>query len=328
MENQWESIGGIMFNTKLKAFVISLICTVTFADVSNTSLVVRAFDSRTNNKKVVTPDQNTATSTHTLSQSNRNYVARADSINSNLADSNSTTPSVNIRSTNQPITNQNMNNSYLNSSNTMLHSESLNQVSSPQLPNTTIGQKDSPGVQNVTQPLMVKGLDSVDNDALTVNQMKRKLELQKLQAEFEKNKPKSNLNQDLNASSGVSPKPDENSLQTVVTDVMINNDTRQKFATLLFADGSTLDAEQGSKVDDYILEDVSMTGATLYKYNSKGKVIRKVHLKRVYGRADLGRQGSQLNTIFATPTQTLTTGNLANPFNASSNSGSSVPPIQ
>jgi hypothetical protein len=357
MENTWKNIGVIMFKMKVKSiffnFSVFFILWVMFFSLAmadnanNMAIVMSAFESHpTNLPNKVHRTPLLIAPTNTSSSALVNSSKQNSSVNSIPNSMNASQHTINANANPNSNTNVNTNANANVTDNTSPDFTSNSKISNsgvialPPSPNSLLRRPSTlplPVSNTQNLPLVVKGLDSIDNDALSINEMKRKLELQKLKSEFDKNNSKSILgtqNNNINSTilSNINKKPSTDTLQTVVTDVMINRATGQKFATLLFADGSSLDAEQGTHIDDYVLNDISMSGATLVKYNNNGKIIKKVHLKRVYGHEDSSGYTRETNkgqaTIFATPTQTLTNGNFNNPFTSSMNAGSSVPPIQ
>ena len=142
---------------------------------------------------------------------------------------------------------------------------------------------------------LAPNLGAVDSNVNDLNQLKRRLEIEKAAAEIKK----------LNA-------PTERSAdnaQTTVTGVAINHEG-YKMAWLQFADGGTLTVNIGSKIGKYTVADINMTGVTLS--HSGGKTI---YLKRAYPLVEL-RKATGSPTLFA-----------PSPIVTGANNSINVPPI-
>ena len=110
-------------------------------------------------------------------------------------------------------------------------------------------------------------LNSIDTDADDINKLNRKLQIEKAQAELKKIKGGGN------ATNNINTHVHNESAQTTVTGVAINQDSK-RIAWLQFADGGSLTVNIGSKVGKYTFSDISMTGVTLSE-TSTGKTINR-----------------------------------------------------
>lgn len=169
-----------------------------------------------------------------------------------------------------------------------------------------VTSEDTPGTKQQSN-VQYSNLDSIDKDTSDINQLNRKLQVEKIEAEIRKIKNNSN---DQNASLGNG----SSTAQTTVTGVAINAEGK-KIAWLQFADGGDLMVNIGSKVGKFTVSNIEMTGVTL----KQGK--RKITLKRVY--SNYGRvknnSFSNKNTMIFTPSPIITGANSKSDY---------VPPIQ
>jgi hypothetical protein len=153
---------------------------------------------------------------------------------------------------------------------------------------------------NVTAATSFKNLDVIDRDSNDINELNRKLQVEKVTAEIRKLK-----NSSTNNGFG-----GENA-QTVVTGVAINV-SGKKIAWIQFADGGAYMVNLGSRVGKYVVTDISMDGVTLSeKVNSKNPNSSKIiFLKRVYASANKKALNfiSRNNTFF-TPSPIITSAN-------------------
>lgn len=175
---------------------------------------------------------------------------------------------------------------------------------------------------NASAPIIIKSdpqikqinmnnLSSADSSADELLKLKRKVELEKANAELKKLQNSAN-GKNLDISPG--------NVQTTVTGVAINQQD-EKIAWLQFADGGSLTVNIGSKVGQYTVSDISMTGVTLSESsNTNHDRGKSVFLKRAYYAPEKSQQNNQHgNTLFA-PSPIIT--------NANTGSGNEVvPPI-
>ena len=150
-------------------------------------------------------------------------------------------------------------------------------------------------------------INHIDSNADDLIQIKRKLEVEKAEAELKKIR-----NSGSTTSNGTSVS--ENA-QTTVTGVAINQEGK-KIGWLQFADGSSLTVNIGSQVGKYTVTDITMTGVQLSAWTGKHKRQQNVFLKRAYYVAEKSKKG---NNPFLVPSPTTTFANSA--------SNDSVPPI-
>ncbi len=171
---------------------------------------------------------------------------------------------------------------------------------------------------NPSESPQFNNLSSIDSDTDDLNQLKRKVQIEKAQAELKKIKTGSN---------GVTAKStgavNNENAQTTVTGVAINQEGK-KIAWLQFADGGSLTVNIGSKVGKYTVSDISMTGVTLSEVSGSKKKSKNIYLKRAYATADTGKKPVTNNNnanMFFTPSPVLTGANALN------NENLMVPPI-
>ena len=163
-----------------------------------------------------------------------------------------------------------------------------------------------------------------DSDAVTYNKLKRQIEIQAMQKK---------LDNPSNQNTGQVPPitnvaPIANTLpkvasQTVVTGVFSYDGNT--IANLLFADGSSLEVQKGSRFEandkTYVVSSISTSGVVASEYSKTGKVVKSIKMSRAYARPIQPLGGGGINTqptYNAAPTQTITDGNMRG----------SVPPIQ
>ena len=163
--------------------------------------------------------------------------------------------------------------------------------------------ESAPSVIQPDKPISsinMNNLNSADGSADELLKLKRKVELEKANAELKK----------LQSPPIVNGKVSNGSLdnaQTTVTGVAINQQG-EKIAWLQFADGGSLTVNIGSKVGEYTVSDISMTGVTLASSAKKGKG-KSVFLKRAYYAPEKSGQNNQRgNTVFA-PSPIITNAN-------------------
>lgn len=161
----------------------------------------------------------------------------------------------------------------------------------------------------------VQALDVVDQNAADLAQIKRRLELEKAEAE---------LNRVRNGGNSGGGSISDNS-QTVVTGVAINQDGK-KIAWLQFADGGSLMVNIGAIVGRYTVTDINMNGVTLTNYSGKKQTPHNVYLKRVYYTSEKSKNqsGSDKSSWVNTPSPILTH---ANSKRVDDNANDMVPPI-
>lgn len=169
-----------------------------------------------------------------------------------------------------------------------------------------VTSKDTPGTTQQSNA-QYSNLDSIDKDTSDINQLNRKLQVEKIEAEIRKVKNNSN-DQNSNLGNGSS------TVQTTVTGVAINAEGK-KIAWLQFADGGDLMVNIGSKVGKFTVSNIEMTGVTLKQRK------RKITLKRVYSNYSRVKNNSfsNKNTMTFTPSPIITGANSKSDY---------VPPIQ
>lgn len=143
------------------------------------------------------------------------------------------------------------------------------------------------GVRTPESSMSVAGLSNSDSFAQEKSKLTQQLELEQLRKKLNKEQGIDNSQNNkvpVFVSSSHPSQPSNPLKSAVVTDVVINKATNVRVATLLFQDGSYLDMDEGAQIGDYVVSNISMTGAKLIKYNNKGKKISTISLKRVYGR--------------------------------------------
>lgn len=143
-------------------------------------------------------------------------------------------------------------------------------------------------------------LANIDNNADDLIQLKRKLEVEKAQAEIKKFRG-AGVNGNNSGSTIV-----QDNIQTTVTGVAINHEGR-KIAWLQFADGGSLTVNIGSQVGKYIVSDITMNGVRLSDGRSKNNTIL---LKRAYYAPDAAKnKSSNSNKSFFSPSPIVTSAN-------------------
>lgn len=192
------------------------------------------------------------------------------------------------------------------------------------LPVTTIsgGTKVfNPIPQGTTESISIQNqalanINNIDTSTDDLIQLKRKLEVEKTEAELRR----------LRNSSSMAPGSSSNNInaenaQTTVTGVAINQDGR-KIAWLQFADGGSLVVSIGSKIGKYKVTNIEMTGVTLgYATGKKGQYLHNVNLKRSY----IGNYTSKSGVVGHTPGNP---GFIPSPvLTSANNSNDMVPPI-
>lgn len=159
--------------------------------------------------------------------------------------------------------------------------------------------------------IIMSNLGGIDNNTADLVALKRKLEIEKAEAELKK--ISSGGGGDSIKEPGFMP----DNAQTIVTGVAINQEGR-KIAWLQFADGGSLTVNIGSLVGKYKVSDITMSGVELsYLAGGKGKS-QHVFLNRAYYAPEKPKQSSSLSMGF-TPSPIIT--------NANGNSNEMVPPI-
>ena len=160
-----------------------------------------------------------------------------------------------------------------------------------------------PPDRQITQ-MNMNNLNNVDGSADELLKLKRKVELEKANAELKK----------LQSPPIINGKVSNGSLdnaQTTVTGVAINQQG-EKIAWLQFADGGSLTVNIGSKVGEYTVSDISMTGVTLCAVSKKRAKGKTVFLKRAYYAPEKSQQNNQRgNSLFA-PSPIITNANTGN----------------
>jgi hypothetical protein len=151
-------------------------------------------------------------------------------------------------------------------------------------------------------------LTNIDNSADDLNQLKRRLEVEKAQAELKKLRNPTPLGNAVPGSNIV-----ENA-QTTVNGVAIDQNGK-KIAWLQFADGGSLAVNIGSKVGKYTVSDISMTGVTLsYLSTKRHSKPQTIFLKRVYYAPEKpkGQVANQHANSFFSPSPIITNANTSN----------------
>ena len=163
--------------------------------------------------------------------------------------------------------------------------------------------ENAPSIITVDKPIKqinTNNLDSADGMADELLKIKRKVELEKANAELKK----------LQSPPIINGKPSSGTFdnaQTTVNGVAINQQG-EKIAWLQFADGGTLTVNIGSKVGQYTVSDISMTGVILAASFKKGKG-KSVFLKRAYYAPEKSQQNNlHENTTFV-PSPIVTNAN-------------------
>ncbi len=193
-------------------------------------------------------------------------------------------------------------------------SESAIAFKSPQSTTSTIATSHATASSPVATS---SNLDSADNSAQDSIKLSRELDIAKKKAELRKIQ---NGGQD-SIGAGSSAMGNSSS-QTVVTGVAIDVDGK-RFATLQFADGGVLDVSLGSRVGNYVVSDIKMTGVTLKPTVKKGQA---VFLKRSYSLAIKPTQqgaNAQVNNSGFSPSPVLTSAN----SDGDNSSRTIIPPI-
>lgn len=169
---------------------------------------------------------------------------------------------------------------------------------------------ESGGDSGIT-PIKVSNLDSADADTNDLLKLRRKLDIEKTQADIKKLH-----NPSATGSRGAYVEADK--AQTIVTGVAINH-VGKKIAWLQFADGGSLTVNVGSKVGKYTVSDITMNGVLLSYYSGKGhNKIESMYLNRAYGVPEKSKNQQKTMPLF-TPSPIVT--------NANNNSEDMVPPI-
>ncbi len=158
-------------------------------------------------------------------------------------------------------------------------------------------------------------LHAIDKDMDDLNQLNRKLQIEKTQAELKKFK-----NEKLQVPNNTSYTANENA-QTTVNGVAIDQEGR-KIAWLQFADGGSLTVNIGSKVGTYTVSDINMTSVILSRViGVKRKRVENIYLKRVYASNSISKKVLSNNNMAYIPSPILTGANSIN------NENIIVPPI-
>lgn len=177
-------------------------------------------------------------------------------------------------------------------------SKSLNSESTSLLP------VDKSNSQNIAVSVKMSNLTDVDNNANDLIQLKRKLEIEKAQAEIKK------VRNGGGTSIGTSSTSNNNdNAQTTVTGVAINQEGR-KVAWLQFADGGSLVVNIGSKVGKYVVSDINMNGVKLSYPN--GKSSKSIFLKRSYSVVNTAKNTPSSKRDFFGPSPIITDANTTN----------------
>ena len=171
----------------------------------------------------------------------------------------------------------------------------------PLLVNNISTSVQTPQVSTM-QP-QLSNLSSIDSNADDLIKLKRKLELEKAEAELKKLK---------NSGSSEATGSHMDNAQTVVTGVAINQDGR-KIAWLQFTDRGTLTVNVGSKIGKYTVSDINMNGVTISYFTGRKRLVQHdLFLRRTYYVDD--KPTSQSNNAanpFFTPSPVVTGANTA-----------------
>ena len=159
-----------------------------------------------------------------------------------------------------------------------------------------------PPDRQITQ-INMNNLNNADGSADELLKLKRKVELEKANAELKKLQSPAIINGKVSGSL--------DNAQTTVTGVAINLQG-EKIAWLQFADGGSLTVNIGSKVGEYTVSDISMTGVTLHTVSKKRTKGKTIFLKRAYYAPEKSQQNNQRgNSLFA-PSPIITNANTGN----------------
>ncbi len=159
-----------------------------------------------------------------------------------------------------------------------------NAFASPQ-GNLTTSTPSNESSHVITQPSLVVSsvLNSADKDVNELNALKRKTEIQKATMELRK------------ASNPTGIVTDS---QTTAIGIIITQNS-DKLATLQFIDGSTLDVEIGSKVGNYKVSDIDMSGVKLV--NCNGRKCESKFIKRAYPQTAITTVNTKPKVYTSTP---------------------------
>ena len=137
----------------------------------------------------------------------------------------------------------------------------------------------------ITQPSLVVSsvLNSADRDVNELNSLKRKTEIQKATMELRKASHPDGIVTDS---------------QTTAIGIIITQNG-DKLATLQFIDGSTLDVEIGSKVGNYKVSYIDMSGVKLVNYN--GHKCESKFIKRAYPQTAITTVNTKSKVYTSTP---------------------------
>lgn len=163
----------------------------------------------------------------------------------------------------------------------------------------TLSSGSAQAVSGTVTPVNASNLAAIDNSADDLIQLKRKLELEKAQAEIKKFRS-GGINNSSNSAIV------QDNAQTTVTGVAINQDGR-KIAWLQFADGGSLTVNIGSQVGKYLVSDIAMTGVRLSF--GKGTKLESVFLKRAYYAPEKAKNQSNNNKSYFSPSPIVTRSN-------------------
>lgn len=142
----------------------------------------------------------------------------------------------------------------------------LKQEASVPKSSTTISTSVPTGKLAATQvPLNIKSnsLTQADQDAQTLNDLKRKLEIQKVQQDLSKSNapiviPGNSSNNSSSMARVINRTP-----SMIATNIIIDNSDGSKLATLLFSDGTSLDVDLDTQLGKYKVQDITMQGVIL-----------------------------------------------------------------
>lgn len=177
--------------------------------------------------------------------------------------------------------------------------------------NASAPAQNQPLLSNQTKAQVnMNNLNEIDSSSGNLLSLKRRLEIEKAEAELKKirnngsNNPGSNM-----------PELAADNIQTTVTGVAINQEGK-KIAWLQFADGGSLTVNIGSKLGTYMVSDITMNGVKLSPIKGKG---RGMFLKRAYYAPEKAKQGNGNSAgLGFTPSPIVTSANNGNEM---------VPPI-
>jgi hypothetical protein len=149
----------------------------------------------------------------------------------------------------------------------------------------------------------MNNLSEIDNSSSNLLNLKRKLEIEKAEAELKKIRGIGTNNNNNNIA-GLS----SDNVQTTVTGVAINHEGK-KIAWLQFADGGSLMVNIGSPVGKYIVNNITMSGVELISPVGKNRKSQTIFLKRAYYAPEKSKQNNNNSKLGFTPSPIVTSAN-------------------